>query len=100
MDFKFSKDSGDSHPQEHSGGNKKQSTLLVLLLILIGGFTYLYFFTDLIKPQEVQKTAVAPAPAPQAVKMPLPPAKANLPKRKGTLRKKPKRQKLQHRILQ
>jgi cell division septation protein DedD len=83
MDFKFSKDSGDSQPQGNSGGKKKQSTLLVLLLILVGGFTYLYFFTDLIKPQEVQKTAEVPAPAPQVVKMPLPPRKGEPAKLEG-----------------
>ena len=72
MNFKFSKDSVDSQ-QETPGEKKKQSSLLVLLLVLVGGFTYIYFFTDLIKPQEEQKTAEAPAPAPQVVKMPLPP---------------------------
>jgi cell division septation protein DedD len=72
MDFKFSKDSSDSQPEEAPGEKKKQSALLVLLLILVGGFSYLYFFTALIKPQEAQKTAEAPAPAPQVVKIPLP----------------------------
>ncbi len=72
MDFKFSKDSGDSQQADANGEKKNQSALLVLLLILVGGFTYLYFFTGLIKPQDAQKTTEAPAPAPQAVKMPLP----------------------------
>lgn len=72
MDFKFSKDSGDSPSQEAPGEKKKQSALLVLLLILVGGFTYLYFFTGLIKTQEVPKTAETPAPATQVVKIPLP----------------------------
>ena len=72
MDFKFSKDSGDSQQPEATGEKKTQSTLLVLLLVLVGGFTYLYFFTGLIKPQEAQKTAEAPAPAAQVVKIPLP----------------------------
>lgn len=72
MDFKFSKDSGDSQPGEASGEKKKQSALLVLLLILVGGFSYLYFFTDLIKPQEGQKPAETPAPVAQIVKIPLP----------------------------
>jgi cell division septation protein DedD len=72
MDFKFSKDSSDSQPEEAPSEKKKQSALLVLLLILIGGFTYLYFFTGLIKPQDAQKTAEIPIPAPQVVKMPLP----------------------------
>lgn len=73
MDFKFGKDSGDSQHQEAPGEKKKQNLLLVLLLILVGGFTYIYFFTGLIKPQEIQKTAEAPVLAPDAVKMPLPP---------------------------
>ena len=73
MDFKFGKDSGNSQQQEAHGEKKKQSSLLVLLLILVGGFAYVYFFTDLVKPQQTQKTAEAPAPAPDIVKMPLPP---------------------------
>lgn len=73
MDFKSSKDSGDSHYQDAPGEKKKQGTLLVLLLILVGGFTYIYFFTGLIKPQEALITAETPAPAPEVVKMPLPP---------------------------
>ena len=72
MDFKFSKDTGDSQQQEAPGEKKKQSALLVFLLILVGGFTYLYFFTGMIKPLEAQKTAETPAPAPQVVKIPLP----------------------------
>lgn len=70
MDFKFGKDTDDSQ-QESTGEKRKQGPLLVLLLILVGGFTYLYFFTDLIKPQETRQ-AEAPEPAPQVVKMPLP----------------------------
>lgn len=74
MDFKFGKSSGDSQPEAAPGEAKKQGALLVLLLILVGGFTYIYFFTGLIKPQEEKKTAEAPAVAePQAVKLPLPP---------------------------
>jgi len=73
MNFKSSKDSGDSHHQDVPGEKKKQGTLLVLLLILVGGFTYIYFFTGLIKPQETLITAETPAPAPEVVKMPLPP---------------------------
>jgi cell division septation protein DedD len=72
MDFKFSKDTSDSLPEEAYGEKKKQSALLVILLILVGGFTYLYFFTGLIKPKEAQKTAEVQAPAPQIVKIPLP----------------------------
>lgn len=73
MDFKFNKESGNSQQQDAPGEKKKQSTLLVLLLILVGGFAYLYFFTDLIKPQEIQTVAESPAPAPEVVKIPLPP---------------------------
>ena len=72
MDFKFSKDSGDSGQQETFGEKKKQSSLLLLLLILVGGFTYIYFFTGLIKPQEAQKTTEVTVTAAQVVKIPLP----------------------------
>ena len=72
MDFKFSKDSGSSPQLEEIGEKKKQSVLLVFLLVLVGAFTYLYFFTGLIKPQEAIKLAEAPAPESQVVKMPLP----------------------------
>lgn len=73
MEFKFSQDSSDSQPENAPGEKKNQSALLVLLLVLVGGFAYLYFFTSLIRPLEEQKPAPAPAAAPQAVKMPLPP---------------------------
>lgn len=83
MDFKFSKDADDSQ-QESPGEKKKQGSLLVLLLILVGGFTYLYFFTDLIKPQETQQLAEVTAPAPQVVKMPLPSREGEPAKPAGT----------------
>jgi cell division septation protein DedD len=83
MDFKFSKGSGDSQHQDAPGEKKKQSSLLVLLLVLIGGFSYIYFFTGLIKPLETQKTAEAPAPAPDVVKMPLPPREGETAKPGG-----------------
>ncbi|MHB8122868.1 MAG: SPOR domain-containing protein [Desulfuromonadaceae bacterium] len=71
MDIKSSKDSGNSEQEVH-GEKKNQNALLVLLLVLVGGFTYIYFFTDLIKPQETPKTAELSVPAPQIVKIPLP----------------------------
>lgn len=89
MDFKFSKDSGDSQQPEAPGEKKKQSALLVLLLMLVGAFTYIYFFTSLIKPQEAQKTAGLPAPAPQVVKMPLPPREGESAKPGGKAPEKP-----------
>ena len=72
MDFKFSKDSDISQTHQTPEGKKSQGALLVLLLLLVGGFTYLYFFTGLIKPQETVKTAEAPSPPSQVVKIPLP----------------------------
>ncbi|HIJ87710.1 MAG TPA: hypothetical protein HPP97_08510 [Desulfuromonadales bacterium] len=72
MDVKFSNDSGITQ-QEVPAEKKKQRALVLLLLILISGFTYLYFFTGLIKPQEVQKAVEAPAAPVQIVKIPLPP---------------------------
>lgn len=70
MDFKFSKGTGDVEKQEAPGEKKNQSALLVLLLLLVGGFSYVYFFTGLIRPQEAPKQAEAPVR--QVVKMPLP----------------------------
>jgi cell division septation protein DedD len=62
----------DLKPNNDSTAEKgKQNMLLVVLLILVAAFAYLYFFTDLIKPQVGQKPAEAPAP--QVVKIPLPP---------------------------
>lgn len=77
MDFKFSKDSGNSQQEGVPGEQKNQRALLVLLLILVGGFTYIYFFTGLIKPLDTQKTAEAPVAAPAAVKIPLPPRESD-----------------------
>ncbi len=76
MDFKFSKDtdSATSPKQEASGGGNRQTALLLVLLMLVGGFGYVYFFTDLVKPQSEQKPAEMPAP--QVVKKPLPAANA------------------------
>lgn len=70
MDIKFSKesqeaDSSQDQPQEKG----RQTSLLVLLLVLLGGFAYLYFFTDLIRKQPGEQL---PLPAPSVVKQPLP----------------------------
>lgn len=72
MDFKFGKDADNSAgtKQSASGEKNRQTALLLVLLALVGGGGYLYFFTDLIKPQTEQKPAEAPAP--QAVRKPLP----------------------------
>ena len=70
MDFKFSKDA-DPENKQPATEKGSQNSLLLLLLILIGGFAYLYFFTGLIRPQQEQKSAEAPAP--QVIKNPLPP---------------------------
>jgi len=73
MDFKFSKDSDDHQLQEVAPEKKSQGALVVLLVILVGGFSYIYFFTDLVRPQGGTPPAPAPAAAPQVVKLPLPP---------------------------
>jgi cell division septation protein DedD len=84
MDLKFSKDSGDSQQHDAPDEKKKQRALLLLLLILVGGVTYIYFFTGLIKPLEAQRTAEAPAPAPDSiVKIPLPPREGEAAKPGG-----------------
>ncbi|HIJ95733.1 MAG TPA: hypothetical protein HPP94_08355 [Desulfuromonadales bacterium] len=73
MDFKFSKDSDEQQLQAVAPEKKSQGALAVLLVILVGGFSYLYFFTDLIRPQSGGQPVPAPAAAPQVVKLPLPP---------------------------
>jgi cell division septation protein DedD len=74
MDIKFGKDS-EQQPQQPVTENKgKQGAMLAVLLLLVCGFGYVYFFTDVIKPQQEQKAAEAPAP--QVVKKPLPPSDA------------------------
>lgn len=74
MDFKFSKDSNESQKREETNEKKSQGALLLLLLALVGGFIYVYFFTNLIKPDNATQTAaITPqADQPQIVKMPLP----------------------------
>ena len=73
MDFKSGNDSTGSQQSEVPGEKKSQSALLVLLLILIGVFSYVYFFTALIKPLDAQKKAEATATTQNIVKIPLPP---------------------------
>lgn len=74
MEFKFGKgpanDAGGEHEEQGQQDKGRQTTLLVLLLLLLGVVGYLYFFTDLIRPQEAPPK---PAPPPQVVKQPLPP---------------------------
>lgn len=75
MDLKFGKapnerDENPSPPSE----KKNQTSLLILLLILVVGFAYIYFFTDLIRPQE---PVSAPVSAPKVVKKPLPSRKSD-----------------------
>lgn len=72
MDFKFGKDADNSAgtKQAASGDKNRQTGLLLVLLMLVVGGGYLYFFTDLIKPQTEQKPAEPQAP--QVVKKPLP----------------------------
>lgn len=71
MEFKFSKGGEESVQAEPAAEKKNQTAILVLLLLLVGGFSYVYFFTGIIKPQEAAKPAAAPVAA-QIVKMPLP----------------------------
>jgi len=71
MEFKFSKGVDDDSREEPAGGNKNRSALLLLLLLLTGGFSYVYFFTGIITPQESLRPAEAPA-ASQAIKIKMP----------------------------
>lgn len=77
MDFKFSKDGEENQRQASSGDKGRQNVLLVVLLLLVAGFAYVYLFTGLIRPQEGQKPAEAPAP--QVVKKVLPPREGAAP---------------------
>jgi len=70
MDIKFSKDTNENRQAAASGDKVRLGPILVALLILVGGFCYIYFFTDLIRSQEEQKPAEAPAT--QVVKKALP----------------------------
>ncbi|MBI5485373.1 MAG: SPOR domain-containing protein [Deltaproteobacteria bacterium] len=72
MDFKFSKGGEENSQAEPAAEKKNQSAILALLVILVGGFSYVYFFTGIIKPQEAGKPAET-AETSQVVKMPLPP---------------------------
>lgn len=69
MDIKFSKESKEAEDTAQPQEKGRQTGLLVLLLVLLGGFGYLYFFTDLIRTQQLQP---APQQLPQVVKQPLP----------------------------
>lgn len=69
-------DSNDVKQDETQNKDKKndkgrQNVLLLTLLAMVGGFAYLYFFTDVIRPQAENKPAEAPVA--QVVKKPLPP---------------------------
>jgi cell division septation protein DedD len=71
MEFKFSKDGEENSKSVPAVETKNQRALLVLLLLLVGGFSYVYLFTGIIRPQEALKSPEVPAN--QLVKMPLPP---------------------------
>jgi hypothetical protein len=67
MANQFSPDEDDRIPEKKSS----QQLLLLLLLLLLAIFAYLYFFTGMIRPREIEPK---PQPAPVAmVKKPLPP---------------------------
>lgn len=72
MDFTFSKGDAGNTRTEADGEKKSQRAILLLLLLLVAGFSYLYFCTGIIKPQETPRPAEIPVKS-QMVKMPLPP---------------------------
>lgn len=70
MSNEFTPDPDDQMLEKKSS----QQRLLLLLLLLIGLFAYLYFFTGLIKPRDIQPKPETAQPAPEKlVKKPLPP---------------------------
>ena len=77
MDIKFNNDMKESHNQEPYSDKPRKSVLLFALLIVLGGFGYIYFFTDLIRSQEEQKPAEATVS--QAVKKALPSREGTTP---------------------
>ncbi len=80
MDLKKISGSGEGGEEKKKvapGAKPNQAKQLLLLLILIGGFGYVYFFTDLIRPLP---TAVKPpVPPSQSVRKALPPRETALP---------------------
>jgi cell division septation protein DedD len=71
MEFKFSKGDEEGVQAQPVPEKKNQNALLILILLLVGGFSYVYFFTGIFKPQEASNPVEAPKA--QVVKMPLPP---------------------------
>lgn len=69
MEFKFDKGGAAEVEAPQAQEKGRQTLLLAVLVILLGSFGYLYFFTDIIRPQE---KAPAPQPVPQVVKKALP----------------------------
>jgi hypothetical protein len=76
MEFKFSKGDEEQDAAAPVSPKKNQNALALLLVLLVGGFSYIYFFTGLLKPDE--KPPVA-APTAKIVKMALPPREAAAP---------------------
>jgi len=71
MDSNDVKQTEETQKQDLKAEKGKQNSLLIALIALVGGFSYLYFFTDMIRTQEVSKPAETPAA--QKVKKELPP---------------------------
>jgi cell division protein FtsN len=71
MDSKDLKQEAADKGSDNKGDKGRQNVLLMVLLAMVGGFSYLYFFTDVIRTQEESKPAAPPVA--QVVKQPLPP---------------------------
>lgn len=78
MDSKDVNQTEETQKQDSKSEKGRQNTLLIALIALVGGFSYLYFFTDIIRPQELNKPAETPAA--QKVKMELPSRDGAAPK--------------------
>jgi len=61
MDSKDVKQEEETQKLDTKSDKGRQNILLIALIALVGGFSYLYFFTDMIRPQEVSKPAETPA---------------------------------------
>jgi len=66
-----SNDAKQLESKDKTNDKGRQNALLLVLLAMVGGFAYLYFFTDVIRPQADNKPPEAPVA--QVVKKPLPP---------------------------
>lgn len=77
MDFKFSKGEDKAASEASASPKKSQNALVLLFIVLVGGMSYIYFGTDLLKTDE--KPAPVAAPPAKVAKLPLPQREGSAP---------------------